>query len=178
MTEQVQLEDSFGDLRSRHEVDLEEFGLKLAFVRAISFKSLEQEGSSFLYLIALKENLSNLVDRGLGVTLGVANSDHFCETNSCLGIGWHDVTEDSNEVRAVILLLAVGHNFVELVCFDESLNHAIGAATSGKYFHGELRVVLANSITKRITESEFVFGNPVFNQINFTLGENRAAELK
>jgi len=76
------------------------------------------------------------------------------------------------------LLLAIGHNFVELVCFDESLNNAVGAATSGEYFHGELRVVLANSITKSITESELVFRNPVFNQVNFTLGENRAAELK
>lgn len=57
--EQVQLEDALCYLRCLHQVNLEQLGLKVAFIHKVAFERFEKESSCFLNLIVFEEDLGN-----------------------------------------------------------------------------------------------------------------------
>ena len=74
--------------------------------------------------------------------------------------------------------MAVRDNLVELVRFNKSLDNFVWVARFLERFKRELRIVLADSITKFITHREFVIVDPAFNKRHFPLLENGAAKFE
>lgn len=178
LREEVQLEDAFSDLRRRHQVDLEQLRLEMAFVHEIAFQCFEEERRRFLHFVVLKEHLGNGIDWSFRVALGVPHSDHLGESDSRLGVAGDHITKDLNKVGSVIHLLAVRNNFVELVCLDESLNDLVRIAAFLERLKRKLWVVLANGVAQLITHSQLVVVNPAFYQRHLALLEHRTTQLK
>jgi hypothetical protein len=122
--EQVKFKDTFSNIWSTHEVDLEDFSLEMTLICSVSLQSIEQKGGAFLDLVELQESVNNLINISFWWTL-VSVSDHLSETNSCLWVHWHDLSQNLNEIWNMASLLAVWHDFIELVSFNKTLNNLI-----------------------------------------------------
>ena len=147
----------------------------MAFIHKVAFERFEKESSCFLNLIVFEEDLGYCFDWGFWVALGVTSGDHFGEAYRGLWVARNDWAEDFNEVWAVVHLLAVRDNLVELVRFNKSLDNFVWVSRFLERFKRQLRIVLADSITKFITHREFVIVDPAFNKCHFALLENGAA---
>ena len=91
--EDVQLEDAFGDIGGADDIDLEDFGLKMSFIRSVVLESFKKESSAFLDLVELQEDVSDLIDVCFWWTI-VSVGHHLCQADSSLGIDWHNLSQN------------------------------------------------------------------------------------
>ena len=119
--EEVELEDTFGDVRSVDQVDLEHLSLEMALVWAVSLQGLEEECGALLDFVELEEGIDALVDVCLLWAL-LSVGDHLGEVDSGLWVDWHDLAQDFHEVWDVAGLLAVWHDLLELVGLNKALD--------------------------------------------------------
>ena len=82
------MKEALGHVRLRHEVDLEELGLQMTFVRKVALKRFKKEGCSFANSRVLYEDLKDALYGSLGNTIRVSSSDHFSKVACSLGVNW------------------------------------------------------------------------------------------
>jgi hypothetical protein len=76
LSENVKFENSFGNIWSAHEIDLENFSLKVSFVLSITLKSFEKESCAFLEFVKFKEYVYNLINLSFWWSI-ISVSNHF-----------------------------------------------------------------------------------------------------
>lgn len=174
----VQLEDAFSDVGVRLQVDLEQLCLKVAFVSKVALQSFEKEGSSLLDLVEFQEHSDDAFEWGLGLARAISHRDHLSELQRCLRVDRNHGSKDLHEIGLVVGLLAVRNNLVELLGFNETHNDLVGRTGSLVYFKCHLGVVLTDYIAEGIRHGELVLGDPVLNNSNLALLQNRRDESK
>jgi hypothetical protein len=107
MSEKVELEDTLSYVRSAHQVDFEKLSLEVAFVGSVALKSFEEDSSSLLNSVVLKEDSNDSIKRSLRHTVGISDGDHLSEVDGSSGVRGDNVPEDGNEVGLVVSLLTV-----------------------------------------------------------------------
>ena len=65
-------------------------------------------------------------------------------------------------------LLAVRHDFIELVSLNKTLDHLVGGSSLLEDLEGHLWVVLPDDITKLIGHCELSFLDPSFNELSLS----------
>lgn len=75
-------------------------------------------------------------------------------------------------------MLAVGKNFVELICFDQPLHDLILRARSLEDFQSHLWVVLSEQISQFVALSQLILAHPILDQVNFAGREHRSCQLQ
>lgn len=79
----------------------------MAFVGSVALKSFEEDSSSLLNSVVLKEDSNDSIKGGLRHTVGISDGDHLSEVDGSSGVRGDNVPEDGNEVRLVVSLLTV-----------------------------------------------------------------------
>jgi len=129
-----------------------------------------------LNFVELKENLSNLINIGFWWTL-ISICNHFSKSYCCLWVYWHNLSQNFGKIRDMSCLLAIWHNFIKLICFNQSLNHFIRWSWLLINLECHLRICLSYKISQFISHCQFLFFNPVFNKVQFVLQDNRFCKL-
>lgn len=176
LREEIELEDSLGNVWSTHEVDLEDLGLQVSLIGSVALEGLEEEGGAFLDLVEFQENVDDLIDLGLWWTL-VSVGDHSGEANSSLWVDRHDLSEDLDKIRRMSSLLAVRHDLVELVGLNESLNDLVRGARLLVDAESHLWVSLSDEVSKFVGHSQLFLLDPVLDQIELILLDNWPGKL-
>lgn len=128
MSEHLELEETFSNVRLRHEVDLEELSLEMSLVGQVALESLKQESCSFSNSAELEEDLKDSFDGRLGVALSISGSDHFGEVASSLWVLGDHLAHNLDPVWLVGSLLAVRKDLVKLSGLDKALDDFIGGS--------------------------------------------------
>lgn len=115
--ENVKFENSFSNIWSTHEVDFENFSLKVSLVLSVSFKSFKEESSAFLEFVEFKEYINDLINLSFWWSI-VSVGNHFCKSNSGLGIDRHNLSKNTNKIWDMTSLFTVRHDLIKLVCFN------------------------------------------------------------
>lgn len=124
LSEEFKLEDTFGHIRSVDQVDLEHLSLEVALVGAVAFQGLEEECGALLDFVELEEGVDTLINVSLWWAL-VSVGNHLGEVDSGLWVDWHDLTQDFYEVWYMAGLLAVWHDFIELIGLNKALDDLV-----------------------------------------------------
>ena len=96
----------------------------MALVWAVPFQGLEEECGALLDFVELEEGVDALVDVCLWWAL-VSVGNHLGEVDSGLWVDWHDLAQDFHEVWDMACLLAVWHDFIELIGLNEALDDLV-----------------------------------------------------
>lgn len=137
---------------------------------------MNQECSAVLNLVEFQEDVHNHGSISSG-RAWIAASDHFCEVDTGRGIVGHDLPQKFDKVRAVSGLLAVGHDFIELVGLDEALNDLVRVTRLLVNVQSHLRVGLADKVAQLVRHSELLLLDPGFDQIHLLLLNHRLGQL-
>jgi len=124
LSEDIQLEDTFSNIWSAHNIYFKNSGLKMTLIWSVVFQSFEKESCAFLDFVEFEENTSNLVNVSFWRTL-ISVCNHFSKTNSSLSINWHNLSQNLDKVWNMTSLLTVWHDLIKLICLDQSLNDLI-----------------------------------------------------
>jgi hypothetical protein len=174
--EQVEFEDSLGNLWSTHDIDLEHSSLEMSFIRSVVLQSLKKESCAFSDFVEFKENTGHVVNVCFGWSL-VSVGDHLGKSNSSLWVDWHDLSKNLHKVWYVTSLLAIWHDLVKLVSLNKSLNNLVWRPRLLEDIECHLRVDLSDEITKFISHGELAFLDPVFNKVDLVLGNDWLCKL-
>jgi hypothetical protein len=96
-----------------------------------------------------------------------------------LRVDWDHVTEDLDEVRRIVDLLAVRDNLISLPSLNESLNDSLwGVRGIRTHVDGEceLGVELLNHISKLVGNSKLIILDPLLQNRNLALLEDRSGQ--
>lgn len=176
LSENVEFENTFGDIWSTHEVDFEHFSLKVTFILSVSFQGFKEEGSALLELVELEEYIHDLINLSFWWAI-VSVGDHLGEPNSSLGINWHDLSKDTDKIWDMASLLAVWHDLIKLVGFNQTLNNFVWTSRLLINVESQLRIGSSDQISKLVGHGQLTLFDPVFNQIQLVLGNDWSGEL-
>ena len=174
--EYVEFENSLSDVWSGHEVDLENFGLEVTLVLSVSFKSFQEESSALLEFVELKEHVNNLINLSLWWSV-VSVGNHFSKSNSGLGVDWHDLSQNADKIWDMASLLAVRHDLIKLICFNQTLNDLIRTSRLLIDVQSQLWIRSSNQISKLIGHRKLSFLDPVLNQVQLVLSDDWSSKL-
>jgi len=176
LSEQIQLEDTLSNVWSAHEVNLKDFGLEVTLIWSIAFESIQQEGSAFLDLIELQESIHDLVDVSFWWAL-ISVGYHLGKTDSGLWVHWHDLSKDLDEIWDMSCLLAVWHNLIKLIGFDQTLDNLVWGSRFLIDVESHLWISLSNKVTELISHGKFLFLDPILNQVKLVLSNDGSSKL-
>lgn len=176
LVENIQLEDSFCDVWSTQEIDFEDFGLEVSLVLPVAFEGLEEESSALLEFIELEEDVHYQINLCLWRT-SVSVGNHFGQANSCLRVRWHDLSQDCDEVWNMSCLLTIWHDFIKLVCLNQSFDNFVWRARLLVDVERQLWIGQFDEISKLVSHCQLTFFDPVLDQIQFVLGNHWSCEL-
>lgn len=176
--EEVQLEDSFGNLGRLHQVDFEQFSLQMTLIWAISLEHFQQEFGGFLDLAIFKVYLQDALNGVLWGALSISFSHHKGKRFGSSGIAGHNSPQNLQKVRFVASLLTVRQNFVKLVCLNQALHNLILRSRSLKDLQRHLRVVLSEKVSKFVALGELALVHPVLNEVHLARLEHRSCQLQ
>ena len=169
-------EDSLGDLGvALGEVDLEDTGLDVAVLRAVTslLEDLQEDAGGLLGVAHGEEGVGN----ALGVDeLGVGVGEHLGEVLSALRIALDQAADEVVVVRGVVVGLGVLEDLLVETLADEGGNDLVvglGLEVDGG---GEL-VILVEDITESLGAGELVLLEPVLDEVLLALVEDGSAEL-
>lgn len=174
--EYVEFENSLSDVWSGHEVDFENFGLEVTLVLSVSFKSFQEESSALLEFVELKEHVNNLINLSLWWSV-VSVGNHFSKSNSGLGVDWHDLSKNADEIWDMASLLAVRHDLVKLICFNQTLDDLIRTSRLLINVESQLWIGSSNEISKLVGHCKFTFLDPVLDQVQLVLCDDWSSQL-
>jgi hypothetical protein len=174
--EDIELENSLRNVWSTREIDLEDLGLQVPLIWSVLLQSLEKEGCALLDLVELQENVDNLINWSLWWSL-IPVGDHPGETNSGLRVHSHDLSQNLYEIWDMTSLLAVRHDLVKLVGFDESLDDLIGGTRLLIDAESHLRIGLSDKISKLVCRGQLLLLDPVFDEVELILLNDRSCKL-
>ena len=86
VSEKIELEDTLGNVRSRHQINLKKLCLKVGLSWKVSLQSLQKESCGLLDTRVLEENLNNTLNRSFGVAGSITDGDHLGKVNSSLRV--------------------------------------------------------------------------------------------
>mmetsp|Transcript_41614 Transcript_41614/g.63517 ORF Transcript_41614/g.63517 Transcript_41614/m.63517 type:complete len:287 (-) Transcript_41614:1156-2016(-) len=123
----VQVEQTVGHGGVGLKVHHKQTGLEMAFILAVLTEHLDEELGALGDLAKLSENIGHSTSISLGGTV-IAAADHLSKVGASLGVDGHDLAEDLDEIGEVTTLLAEGHNLVQLVSLNETLDNLLRVA--------------------------------------------------
>jgi len=176
LVEDIQLENSFCDVWSTQEIDFKDFGLKVSLVLSIALESLKKESSALLKFVELEEDVHNQINLCFW-RARVSVGNHLGQTNSCLRICWHDLSQDCNKVWNMSCLFAIWHDFIELICLNQSFDDFVWRARLLVDVECQLWVGLSDEISKLVGHRQLTFFDPVLDQVQFVLGNHWSCKL-
>jgi hypothetical protein len=107
----------------------------------------------------------------------ISVSNHFCESNSGLGINRHNLSNNANEIWDMTSLFTVRHDLIKLIGFNQTLNNLVWTSRLLINVKSQLRIGGSNEISKFVGHSKFTFFNPVFNQVYLVLSNHWSSQF-
>ena len=162
-------------LRSGHQIHFQQLGLERTFGGSVILQGIQQEGSAGLDHVLLEEDVDNL--RNVGQRLVVLD-EHLGKHGALLGADAHHAAKQEDVVGRVADLLGVEDDLLELARFGEALDDFVGHVGSQVDGKGQSRIGLLDQIAQLFRALQFVFLQPLFQQLLATLLQDGAAQFQ
>uniref|UniRef100_A0A8W7PT82 Uncharacterized protein n=1 Tax=Anopheles coluzzii TaxID=1518534 RepID=A0A8W7PT82_ANOCL len=167
--------DRVRHLRRRHQVHLEQARLQGPLRRAVVLERVEQERRALLHHVLLHEDVHDLVDVGERL---LVRHQHAREAGPLLRVGAHHRAQQKHVVRAVVDLLRVQHNLLELARFGEALDHLVRHVRAQVDREGKGRIGRFHQIAELLAALELLLLQPLLAQLLAALRQHRAAQFE
>mmetsp|Transcript_27003 Transcript_27003/g.31126 ORF Transcript_27003/g.31126 Transcript_27003/m.31126 type:complete len:481 (-) Transcript_27003:1285-2727(-) len=169
MSKHVHFQNCLGNSGSGHQVQLQQTGLQMTFLRAVTLQGLDQEFGGLKQFVVSHEDVDDNLQINLGSSASLTNSEHLSQSQSTFRVGQNNSLEQVSPFRGVVDLLTVGSNFFELFGFDETFQHSgrgVGSQVNGKT---QIVIELFAQVTQFFGAFQLVFLEPVFNHVSAAL---------
>lgn len=109
--------------------------------------------------------MKHTIDGSLWDTIGISGCDHHSEVTGSFWILLNHGSKDLQEIWFVPCLLAVWHNFIELVSLNKTLDYLVWSTSLLKDSKSHLWIILSDQISKLITHGQLTFLHPTFDEM-------------